>query len=250
MSSQILKNCYVLIVASMIASLTGCAAFQNCKYELHQRAFTTMAWSDFDANKKFRVVSSHTADFKRGWKAGFYSVITGGECRPPVVPPKKYWEPPLLFSCNECGCKEWYAGFKCGANVARHQPDYHYIKPWFSAPCPSSEPCQIDSCESVEPHPIRLLGIEPIASPGIEFTDSIELHDTPNKDAAAAEKSRMSAEESADTPADSSTDSERKLKPPKAQPTTEDVPPPPKPTFGNRKLTPRPLPPSVRGMEK
>lgn len=223
MTDSFLRPYSRTIMGILLMSVSGCAALQDCKYELNQRAYTAIAWSDFDADKRFCIVSSYSADFQRGWKAGFYSVITGGECRPPVIPPKKYWQPPLLLSCNECGCQEWYDGFRCGANAARHQPDFHYIKPWFSRRC---EPCQVCETGGLDvddlPPAIRLLGIEPLESVG----DVEEANDTREPESSAAERDYEFPEST----------------------TMDDVAP--APADQTTELTPRPLPPSVPRMEQ
>ena len=74
-----------------------------------------------------------TCDYREGWKKGYYDVLTGGDGRPPVVPPKKYWKPPVFTQHDPSRQDEWYTGYQDGASCAKSQPDFHYV-PTFMAP--------------------------------------------------------------------------------------------------------------------
>lgn len=108
----------------------GCTTFSDCKYEVSQRIRTSRAWHEFDGCNS----ESFTCDYSSGWKAGYYDVITGGDGRPPVVAPKKYWQPPVFFEHDPRGRDEWYTGFQDGARCARCEPDHHFV-PTFMPDC-------------------------------------------------------------------------------------------------------------------
>lgn len=171
--------CRLYLFASMILSC-GCALTSDARYEFTQTMRARSAWRDFDKGLLF---SSHSGDYALGWKAGFRSVLVGGDGRPPVVPPRRYWDPTIFRGCNISKQQDWMQGFAAGAVAARRHSGQHYIRPFFSACCsatcssnfevtgPAPSPIQkIQTTPAVDFHAtdtqpactIRLLGIEPI----------------------------------------------------------------------------------------
>ena len=171
--------CRLYLFASMILSC-GCALTSDARYELTQTLRARSAWRNFDKGLLF---SSHSSDYACGWKAGFRSVLVGGDGRPPVVPPRRYWNPAIVHGCNISRQQDWMKGFAVGAVAARSHSGQHYIRPFFSACCsgtyqsnfvgtgPAPSPIQkIHSIPAVDLHAvdaqpacrIRLLGMEPI----------------------------------------------------------------------------------------
>jgi hypothetical protein len=108
---------------ALAASITGCTAVSDCKYEVGQKIRTSQAWHEFDGCND----ECFTSDYRNGWKAGFYNVITGGDGRPPVIPPKKYWKPPVFVEHDPSRKDDWYAGFQDGACCGKSQPDHHFL---------------------------------------------------------------------------------------------------------------------------
>lgn len=169
--------CRLYFFASIILSC-GCAFTSDARYEATQTLRVVNAWREFDQGLLF---SKYSADYARGWKAGFRSVLVGGDGRPPVLPPRRYWDPSLFRDCSNAGQQEWLKGFSAGAVAAKSHNKQHFVRPFFSS-------CHSDSCsptfeaarltpppiqhvqttpavEFDQPAPactIRLLGIEPI----------------------------------------------------------------------------------------
>jgi hypothetical protein len=114
---------------ALFLSLSGCTALSDCKYEAGQKIRTSQAWHEFDGCNE----QCFTSDYRDGWKRGYYDVLTGGDGRPPVVPPKKYWKPPVFTEHDPSRQDEWYTGYQDGASCAKAQPDFHYV-PTFMAP--------------------------------------------------------------------------------------------------------------------
>lgn len=114
---------------ALFLSLSGCTAMSDCKYEMGQKIRTSQAWHEFDGCND----QCFTCDYRDGWKKGYYDVLTGGDGRPPVVPPKKYWKPPVFTEHDPSRQNDWYTGYQDGVSCAKAQPDFHYV-PTFMAP--------------------------------------------------------------------------------------------------------------------
>lgn len=119
---------------------SGCtAAMQDCYYEHSQKKRAWHAWSEYAACTPNCI---DDADYRAGWKAGYYDVLMGNPGTPPLVPPKKYWAPSeKLHNCNN-NRHQWYVGFQDGVNCAKRQPDTHFIELWMPpADCPVDSYC-------------------------------------------------------------------------------------------------------------
>jgi len=114
---------------ALFLTLSGCTAISDCKYEMGQKIRTGQAWHEFDGCND----QCFTSDYRDGWKTGYYDVLTGGDGRPPVVPPKKYWKPPVFTEHDPSRQNDWFVGYQDGASCAKAQPDFHYV-PTFMAP--------------------------------------------------------------------------------------------------------------------
>lgn len=114
---------------ALFLTLSGCTSLSDCKYEMGQKIRTGQAWHEFDGCNE----QCFTCDYRDGWKQGYYDVLTGGDGRPPVVPPKKYWKPPVFTEHDPSRQNDWYTGYQDGASCAKTQPDFHYV-PTFMAP--------------------------------------------------------------------------------------------------------------------
>jgi hypothetical protein len=119
-------------VVALLLLVPGCTGISDCKYELDQKIRTANAWCAFDSG------GCVTCDYKSGWKAGYYDVITGGTGCPPVVAPKKYWKPPVFFEHDPSRRNDWYIGFQDGAACAKCEPDHHYLAAFL--PCQPTGP--------------------------------------------------------------------------------------------------------------
>jgi hypothetical protein len=59
---------------------------------------------------------SVTADFQAGFKAGYADFLTyGGDGRPPLLPPRKYWRVHRRSAEGRQAEQDWFAGFAAGA---------------------------------------------------------------------------------------------------------------------------------------
>ena len=94
------KSCNAVALFSL---LSGCTTLTDCKYELGQKVRTKQAWHEFDGCND----RCFTLDYSCGWKQGYYDVLTGGDGRPPVVPPKKYWKPPVFTEHDPSRVNDW-----------------------------------------------------------------------------------------------------------------------------------------------
>ena len=115
------------VLAGLLVTVTaGCAGFDDMRYEHVQKKRTCSAWRCYDSQSSCH----YGCDYEEGWKAGYYDVLTGGCGEPPVVAPRKYWNPHKII--NHCDQKRnrWYVGFQDGAAAAKRCPDTHYLKLW------------------------------------------------------------------------------------------------------------------------
>lgn len=133
------------LLASLIALLgsSGCATMNEFCDELAVRAMVRQAQHEY-------CVPSHlgpaeAVHFRSGWREGYYSVATGGDGCPPLVPPKKYWK--LVHPHRGAQVDIWYRGFACGAAAAHSEGAQDgYFVPVMGCGCSVGGPCQ--SCSS------------------------------------------------------------------------------------------------------
>ena len=130
--------------AALILSLSGCTALSDCKYEAGQKYRTSQAWHEFDGCNE----QCFTCDYRDGWKKGYYAVLTGGDGQPPLVPPKKYWKPPVFTEHDPSLQNEWYTGYQDGASCAKSQPDFHYVPTFL----PNSPGSTVHASQSMPAH--------------------------------------------------------------------------------------------------
>ena len=138
---------YRLILSAGLMLVCGCASFRDQQYELAQSFRTHRAWMGVDTGLLF---SPYSADYASGWKSGYRSVLTGGDGRAPVLPPRKYWDPPLFLCPDLSARQDWFNGFRCGANAAASERSLHYVQPLFGQPM--ARRCGAGVCKS----PVRL----------------------------------------------------------------------------------------------
>jgi len=126
-----------LFFTAAVCSLgIGCATVSDLKYELTQKVRTQKAWEHYDTG----TVCCSSA-YRKGWKAGYYDVLTGNCGTPPLFPPEHLSSPlNITWHCDDPR-HDWYVGFQDGAACAQQQPDTHYLKPWLP-PCD----CPADEC--------------------------------------------------------------------------------------------------------
>jgi hypothetical protein len=141
------------------ASLAGCTGLVDSHYEHTQKLRTELAYLKF----WWTCEEGCSADYKKGWKAGYLDVITGGDGQPPMFAPHCYWKPSQILKHGDKNRQEWYTGFQDGAMMASLQPDTHYLKVWNPPACPPGGYYALESTEGThEPNPAP-----PSDSPGL-----------------------------------------------------------------------------------
>lgn len=122
------------VLLPMLGMVAGCASLADSHYEHTQRLRTEIACIE----NVWGSERNCGADYRAGWKAGYYDVTTGGEGVPPLFAPHNYWSPLQTLKYGDQKRAMWYSGFQDGAALAAQQPDTHYLKVWAPPPvCPS-----------------------------------------------------------------------------------------------------------------
>jgi hypothetical protein len=168
---------------ALFLSLSGCTALSDCKYELGQKVRTGQAWHEFDGCNE----QCFTVDYRDGWKKGYYDVLTGGDGRPPVVPPKKYWKPPVFTEHDPSRQDDWYTGYQDGAACAKAQPDFHYV-PTFMAPSmhPAHYGHEVVEVMPTSEHSVAPSGLQPMPdAPGGDTAPAQTIEAAPGTDPTA-----------------------------------------------------------------
>lgn len=116
----------IVLVSTILTS--GCATVLDCRYQLGLTLRTQRAWSKFDSGHL--LISDYSSDYGDGWKEGYCSVLAGGNGLPPVIPPRRYWDPSPLSLHVPGGQQDWLQGFLSGATRARQQSRHHNPQPF------------------------------------------------------------------------------------------------------------------------
>ncbi len=103
-------------VAALVSS-AGCAAMNEFCDELVVHAMVRQAQQQYSV--PCNLGPAEACHYKAGWRAGYYSVATGGDGCPPLVPPQKYWK--LTHPSRACQVDVWYRGFAAGARAGHEQ---------------------------------------------------------------------------------------------------------------------------------
>jgi len=123
----------ISVLLPLMTMMVGCAGLMDSHYEHSQQFRTEMAYLKF----RWTCEQSCSSDYKSGWKAGYFDVVTGGDGNPPMFAPHDYWKPSQILNHGDQKRHEWYLGFQDGAMIASLQPDTHYLKVWAPAgACP------------------------------------------------------------------------------------------------------------------
>ena len=215
-----------LSALALFLSLPGCTAISDCKYEVSQKVRTSQAWHEFDGCQD----ECFTCDYQSGWKAGYYDVITGGTGCPPVIAPKKYWKPPVVFEHDPCRRNDWYCGFQDGAACAKCQPDYHYLQTFMPGPAHCKPQCVSHGTVVSEPteFPVEHLGAppaEPMTAPAEGQVEQAPAATTETAPAATApETAPMPMPEGAVPPAETKPEQEYNKDPEPSSSQSDTVP--------------------------
>jgi hypothetical protein len=100
----------------LVALCAGCAELQDQHFRTCNRIRSQQAWNACVPlyDKLFEV----SPDYRKGWKAGYYDVLTGGGGKPPAVPPSRYFCPYYQTPDGRMEIEYWYFGFHKGATAA------------------------------------------------------------------------------------------------------------------------------------
>jgi hypothetical protein len=128
-----------------------------------------IAWNDYQASHADHEYSCH---FIRGFLEGYADYLyAGGGGTPPPVPPRPYWRPEFESPEGHQAIQDWFAGFKEGADVARHSGQREQITlptpglvPHHEAPPPGYLP----------PSPPREKPMLPVPNPESDKDDPME----------------------------------------------------------------------------
>ena len=194
-------------VVVLVAPLVGCSTMNDLKYTMTQKHRTCSAWKCYQANSS----CDFGCDYECGWKAGYYDVLTGGCGEPPVVAPKKYWEPGRIIAECDKGRHRWYVGFQDGAAAAKRCPDTHYLKLWMPpASCkPAFQACPVGP----GPQPGADASREPFQAVPSLLPPSESPDDLPEPEELDEPEEEDTADDADDTPAPPGEDNALKLPP-------------------------------------
>ena len=83
------------------------------------RSWAEEAWSEHGGSACGAGVSSA---YETGFKDGFVDyVYAGGSGEPPAIPPRKYWNVGERIANGNVEARDWFAGFRNGAQVAHNE---------------------------------------------------------------------------------------------------------------------------------
>lgn len=103
----------------------GCASMQDFTYRQSHRAkaFCSSYWT-WNA-------PILNCDYTDGWRTGYFDYSTGRRCKPPVLPPHKYWSSCYQSCKGQKEIAEWYRGYEAGMIEAEKRCGncFHQIRP-------------------------------------------------------------------------------------------------------------------------
>lgn len=121
----------LLVASTLLGTVGGCAEFQDCRYESAQRLRACAELRDCGVPQ----CENFPADYKKGFKDGFYTVSTGGPCCPPAVAPHRYWNVRTQLADCDNRRHSYYNGWQDGAARAVQYPDTHHLRLFETCEC-------------------------------------------------------------------------------------------------------------------
>lgn len=122
---------WLLGVAVLFSSTTGCATFQGVRDYIQYNDVTddfVVGWRNYVWANKAWVAERHChhghpqlADFGEGFRAGYRDVAAGGDGCPPPLPPRKYWQWKYQSPEGQAKIAAWFSGYPYGAAAAEQQ---------------------------------------------------------------------------------------------------------------------------------
>jgi hypothetical protein len=145
------------------APIRRCDDLKLCLQANHQAA---VAWAEVRAS----TPKTFSSDYADGFKDGFVDhVIAGGNGDPPAVPPFRYRLTPYASAEGHQAIKDWYAGFRHGAEVAHTSgARARVVIPLSAPPINAVNPHAADSTPppAPRPEPAELPPPRPLPAPG------------------------------------------------------------------------------------
>ena len=100
----------------LIEPLQFCDFREEHRTHARHERLAESAWEEFPCYQNGECISPH---FARGFKDGFADYLdAGGTGEPPPIPPRSYWRD-TSESGGHQAIRDWFAGFRQGAAVAR-----------------------------------------------------------------------------------------------------------------------------------
>ncbi len=139
----------------------GCAGLRDHEYRLTNRCRAHLAWIAADGEIE------GSRDYRKGWKAGYFDVLTGGAGQPPAAPPNRYWDAKYQTPEGMQAIEDWYLGYQHGAIAGEQSPFWNELPistATMGAPLPELH--QVVSWEeTVLPAPAPATPLEPVPAP-------------------------------------------------------------------------------------
>ena len=122
-----------------------------------QRLNSRIARIEFERMRASNPKTNFSEDFRDGFVEGFSDYLTyGGDGKPPLQPPRKYWRLNLRGPEEKMAVNDWYSGFTTGSNAAISSNLREQYSVTFSYAKPSEEHISIlHAYESIDP-PIEI----------------------------------------------------------------------------------------------
>jgi hypothetical protein len=159
-------RCIRLLLAILSTATVGCRAWERSHVWLIDR---------HRAEQSLRADVSgglaRTPDFRSGYLAGYLNVASGGDGRPPLLPPRKYTKARYRGPHGQLAASAWFQGFQSGALSAQQEgvDQYNFlpISPVLLATCSScQDPLAASAWPSGMLEPLPASGDPPEALPG------------------------------------------------------------------------------------
>jgi hypothetical protein len=115
----------LLTLISMMSLTMGCASMQDFHYKRSHEL------SAFCSSLTSKDVPCFDGDLKAGYRQGHFDLSTGRTCKPPTLPPKKYWAPCYQSCKGQQAIANWYRGYELGMIAAEKECGgcFHTIRP-------------------------------------------------------------------------------------------------------------------------
>ena len=97
-----------ILLSALVLPLVGCASTQDFCYKQSHKC--SAHWRSIVTGNS----SVLNCDYSDGWREGYFDYSTGRRCKPPTLPPKKYWSTCYQGCEGQKKISEWYSGYQKG----------------------------------------------------------------------------------------------------------------------------------------